>query len=129
MFEGKAEKVPWWQIDIIQVEGKHALIYRESNHGRIPTRITYCFCLWYYPWCFVVLLYYLFLEPKGSYHCPRFYVQIVTRIRLMQHIDPLAKTQWEVTLKPWWIKLAFRAIFITSIIARGFSEGRGATVN
>ena len=73
-------------MNIIQIEGKDALIYREYyskiRQGGIADRtpkdpnICYAFCSGYHPRCFVELFQkYLFWGPCGNYHWPKFYVQ------------------------------------------------------
>ena len=79
-------RYPDSQINIVKIDGKDALVYREfqsktrqggiSDRGKNPARVAYSFCTGYRPRCLVELYRkYLFLGPRGSYHWPKFYVQ------------------------------------------------------
>ena len=79
-------RYPDSQINIVKIDGKDALVYREfqsktrqegiSDRGKNPARVSYSFCTGVRSRCLVELFRkYLFLGPRGSYHWPRFYVQ------------------------------------------------------
>ena len=79
-------RYPDSQINIVKIDGKDALVYREfqsktrqggiSDRGKNPARVSYSFCSGVRSRCLVELFRkYLFLGPRGSYHWPRFYVQ------------------------------------------------------
>ena len=74
------------QINIIEVDGKDAIIYREfsskTRQGGIKDRnkplpqVRYAFCSGYHPRCIVELVRkYLMLGPQGNKSWPHFYVQ------------------------------------------------------
>ena len=79
-------RYPDSQINIVEIDGKDALVYREfqsktrqggiSYRGKNPARVSYSFCTGVRSRCLVELFRkYLFLGPRESYHWPRFYVQ------------------------------------------------------
>ena len=79
-------RYPDSQINIVKIDWKDALVYREfqsktrqggiSDRGKNPARVSYSFCTGVRSRCLVELFRkYLFLGPRGSYHWPRFYVQ------------------------------------------------------
>ena len=79
-------RYPDSQINIVKIDGKDVLVYREfqsktrqggiSDRGKNPARVCYSFCTGVRSRCLVELFRkYLFLGPRGSYHWPRFYVQ------------------------------------------------------
>ena len=79
-------RYPDSQINIVKIDGKDALVYREfqskTRQGgyligeKNPARVSYSFCTGVRSRCLVELFRkYLFLGPRGSYHWPRFYVQ------------------------------------------------------
>ena len=79
-------RYPQCNINIIKIQGKDALIYREfyskTNQGGINQRhvrapkIGYAFCSGFRPRCFVELFRkFQFVSPRGSYYFPKFYQQ------------------------------------------------------
>ena len=79
-------RYPDSQINIVKIDGKDALVYREFQTktrqggyqigGKNPARVAYSFCTGFRPRCLVELFRkYLFLGPRGSYNWPKFYVQ------------------------------------------------------
>ena len=74
------------QINIVKLDGKDALVYREfqsktrqggiSDRGNFSPRVSYAFCSGVRSRCFVELFRkYLFLGPPGNFSWPKFYVQ------------------------------------------------------
>ena len=72
-------RYPDSQINIVKIDGKDALVYREfqsktrqegiSDRGKNPARVSYNFCSGFRPRCLAELFRkYLFLGPRGSYH-------------------------------------------------------------
>ena len=79
-------RYPDSQINIIKVNAKDALIYREfasktcqgglRDRNKGPPNVRYAFCSGFRPRCLVELYRkYMLLGPKGSHNWPRFYVQ------------------------------------------------------
>ena len=79
-------RYPDSQINIVQIEGKDALVYREfqsktrqggiSERSKINPRIAYAFCNGVQSRCFVELFRkYWFLGPPGNHSWPKLYVQ------------------------------------------------------
>ena len=79
-------RYPDCQINIVRINGKDALVYREfqsktrqggiSDRGRNPPRVSYAFCNGCRSRCFVELFRkYMFLAPQGNCSWPKFYVQ------------------------------------------------------
>ena len=80
------QRYPDSQINIIQVDGKDALVYREfqsktnqggiKDRGKPPPKVRYAFCSGFRPRCFVELYRkYLFLGPNGTHSWRKFYLQ------------------------------------------------------
>ena len=103
-------RYPDSQINIVKIDGKDALVYREfqskrrwgiSDRGKNPARVSYSFCTGVRSSCLVELFRkYLFPGPRGSYHWLRFYVQ--TDLNWEPGADywytnrPVGKTLWGV---------------------------------
>ena len=79
-------RYPDSQINIVEIESKDALVYREfqsktrqggiSEHSKINPRVAYAFCNGVRSRCFVELFRkYWFLGPPGNHSWPKFYVQ------------------------------------------------------
>ena len=79
-------RYPDSQINIVQIEGKNELVYRESQsktrqggiseRGKVNPRVAYTFCNGVRSRCFVELFRkYWFLGPPGSHSWPKLYVQ------------------------------------------------------
>ena len=79
-------RYPDSQINLVKIDGKDALVYREfqsktrqggiSDRGKVSPRVLYAFCNGHRARCFVELFHkYLFLGPPGNHSWPRFYVQ------------------------------------------------------
>ena len=79
-------RYPNSQINIVEIEGKDALVYREfqsktrqggiSDHGKVNPRVVYAFCTGVQSRCFVELFRkYWFLAPPGNHSWPKLYVQ------------------------------------------------------
>ena len=75
-------RYPDSQINIVKIDGKDALVYREfqsktrqggiSDRGKNPARVSYSFCTGVRSRClFELFRKYLFLGPRGSYHWPK----------------------------------------------------------
>ena len=79
-------RYPDSQINIVQIEGKDALVYREfqsktrqggiSECGKVNPRVAYAFCNGVCSRCFIELFRkYWFLGPPGNHSWPKLYVQ------------------------------------------------------
>ena len=79
-------RYPECQINIVKIDGKDAVVYREfqskthqggiCDHGKNPPYISYALCNGHCPQCFIELFRkYMFLNTQGSLPWPKFYVQ------------------------------------------------------